>query len=220
MIEKSLNWEDITLCKYERLIKFLNDSTKLNDLDRTIEIYSILSDDESKSREYLLNLDLNSLNNELLKISFIKTPYKNKVPSTSYVIEGREYTIQLNLNNMNTAQYIDFQNLYKEYEKNFKYIFMCFLLPKGKKYGDGYDVIELAEHLYDKIPITIVTDIMVFFCHQLKALTVATLISSIRETKKILRKEKDPVQKYKWKRSLVQMRKTVALLQNEIEFAG
>ena len=64
MIEKSLNWEDITLCKYERLIKFLNDSTKLNDLDRTIEIYSILSDDESKSREYLLNLDLNSLNNE------------------------------------------------------------------------------------------------------------------------------------------------------------
>lgn len=39
------------------------------------------------------------------------------------------------------------------------------LIPKGKKYNEGYDVMELADKLYDRIPITIVTDIMVFFAN-------------------------------------------------------
>lgn len=213
-------WEDVSLKKYEALINFLNNSSELSDLDRTIEIYSILSDDPDKSRDYLLNLEVDKLSFELNKISFIKDKYKNKVPNTSYIIKGKEYTVQLNLNNMTTAQYIDFQNFYKDYNKNFKYIFLCFLIPKGKKYGEGYDVIELADELYDYISISVVTDIMVFFCNLLKSLTIATVISSIRETKKLLKKEKDPVKRYQWKRSLVQMRKTVALLQSEIEFAG
>ena len=119
---------------------------------------------------------------------------------------------------MTAAQYIDFQNFYKDYQKNFKYIFLCFLIPKGKKYNEGYDLIELADKLYDKIPITVINDIMVFFCNLLAALTVSTLISSIREMKKMLKKEKDPVKKYQLRKMIVQSRKTVSLVQNGTGF--
>lgn len=192
----------------------------MSDLDRTIELYSILSDNPEKSKAEVLNMDVALLGNELSKIQFITKKYKAKTPNTYYIIDGEEYTVQLSLRGMTAAQYIDFQNFYKEYDKNFKYIFWCFLIPAGKKYNDGYDVMELAERLYDKIPITIVTDIMVFFCRLFKSLTVATLISSIRETKKMLKKAKDWKEKYRLRRMLVQMRNTVDLLQNEIELAG
>lgn len=197
-------------------MQFIQDNMDISDLDRSIEIYAILSDNRDEAREELLNMPVDNLGKELSKIQFIVNKYKSKIPETEYTIDGNKYTVQLNLKSMTAAQYIDFQNFYKDYEHNIKYIFLCFLIPKGKKYGEDYDVMELADSLYDKIPVTIVTDIMIFFCRLLKGLTAATLISSIREMKKILKKEKDPVKKYQLRKMIVQARTTLSLVQNEI----
>lgn len=197
-------------------MQFIKENVKMTDLDRSIEIYAILSDNKDEARDKLLNMPIDELGKELSKVQFIINKYKSKIPDTEYTIDGNKYTVQLNLKSMTAAQYIDFQNFYKDYEKNFKYIFLCFLIPKGKKYGEDYDVMELADSLYDKIPVTIVTDIMIFFCRLLKGLTAATLISSIREMKKILKKEKDPVKKYQLRKMIVQARTTLSLVQNEI----
>lgn len=209
-------WEEVSLKKYEELMQFIKENVKMTDLDRSIEIYAILSDNKDEARDKLLNMPIDELGKELSKVQFIINKYKSKIPDTEYTIDGNKYTVQLNLKSMTAAQYIDFQNFYKDYEKNFKYIFLCFLIPKGKKYGEDYDVMELADSLYDKIPVTIVTDIMIFFCRLLKGLTAATLISSIREMKKILKKEKDPVKKYRLRKMIVQARTTLSLVQNEI----
>lgn len=210
-------WEEVSLKKYEELMQFIiKENVKMTDLDRSIEIYAILSDNKDEARDKLLNMPIDELGKELSKVQFIINKYKSKIPDTEYTIDGNKYTVQLNLKSMTAAQYIDFQNFYKDYEKNFKYIFLCFLIPKGKKYGEDYDVMELADSLYDKIPVTIVTDIMIFFCRLLKGLTAATLISSIREMKKILKKEKDPVKKYQLRKMIVQARTTLSLVQNEI----
>lgn len=214
-------WEEITLKQYESLMNFIEENnTGMSDLDRSIEIYALLSDNPDKTRETLLNMPIDKLSSELNKIQFIVKKYEPKIPDTEYTIDGEKYTVQLNLRQMTTAQYIDFQNFYKDYKSNFKYIFMCFLIPKGKKYNEGYDVIELAEKLYNKIPINIVNDIMVFFCRLLKALTESTLIYSIRQMIKVMKKEKDPVKNYKIRKMIVQARQTLRLVQNETEFAG
>ena len=93
-------------------------------------------------------MGLDELAAELSKVQFIINKYKAKAPETEYTIAGDKYTVQLNIRQMTAAQYIDFQNFYKDYQKNFKYIFLCFLIPKGKKYNEGYDLIELADKLY------------------------------------------------------------------------
>lgn len=213
-------WEEVSLKKYEELMQFIKENVKMTDLDRSIEIYAILSDNKDEARDKLLNMPIDELGKELSKVQFIINKYKSKIPDTEYTIDGNKYTVQLNLKSMTAAQYIDFQNFYKDYEKNFKYIFLCFLIPKGKKYGEDYDVMELADSLYDKIPITIVTDIMIFFCRLLRGLTIATLISSIRELKKMLKKEKDPMKNYRLRKSIVQARTALSLVQNEIESVG
>lgn len=158
-------WEEVSLKKFQALNAFIMSDVKMTDLDRSIEIYALLTDNPDEARDALLNMTVDQLSIELSKIHFIVNKYKSKVPETEYDIDGNKYTVQLNLRNMTAAQYIDFQNFYKDYKKNQKYIFLCFLIPKGKKYNEGYDVMELADELYDKIPITIVTDIMVFFAN-------------------------------------------------------
>lgn len=211
-------WEEVSLKKFQALNAFIMSDVKMTDLDRSIEIYALLTDNPDEARDALLNMTVDQLSAELSKIHFIVNKYKSKVPETEYDIDGNKYTVQLNLRNMTAAQYIDFQNFYKDYEKNQKYIFLCFLIPKGKKYNEGYDVMELAEDLYDKIPITIVTDVMVFFCKLLESLTIATLISSMREMKKLMKKEKDPVKKHQLRKRIVQARQTLNLVKNGTGF--
>lgn len=214
------NWNEVSLMKYEKLIELLKEESIQDDLDRSIEIYSILSDDPDNASETLYDMSISDLSVELNKIQFVTTPYKAKAPETEYIIDGKKYRVQLNLNEMTAAQYIDFQNFYKNYEANLKYIFLCFLIPNGCKYNEGYDVMQLADELYDKIPITVIMDIMIFFCRLSNALTQATLISSIREAKKMLRKEKDQKKRYQMKRAIVKARQALNLLRSETGFAG
>lgn len=184
-----MKWSDITLKNYQDLMFFLSTREKMTDLDRNLEIYRILTGED------ISNLELDRIKDKLDELAFLNKTYEARVPNTEYVIDGKKYTVQLNLNKMTAGQYIDFQNLYKEYNKNLKYLVMCFLIPKGKKYAEDYDVLELGDYLYDKIPITIVSDVMFFFAKQLEVLTKITLTSSIKMLKKQIKKEKDPEKK-------------------------
>lgn len=196
-----MKWSDITLKSYQDLMFFLNSKEKMTDLDRNLEIYRILTGED------ISNLELDKLQDKLNELAFLNKTYEARVPDTEYVIDGKKYTVQLNLNKMTAGQYIDFQNLYKDYSKNLKYLVMCFLIPKGKKYAEDYDVMELGDYLYDKIPITIVSDVMFFFAKQLEVLTKITLTSSIKMMKKQIKKEKDPEKKQA-------LQKALDLLQN------
>lgn len=202
-----MNWSDITLKNYQDLMFFLSTREKMTDLDRNLEIYRILTGED------ISNLELDRIKDKLDELSFLNKTYEARVPNTEYVIDGKKYTVQLNLNKMTAGQYIDFQNLYKDYNKNLKYLVMCFLIPKGKKYAEDYDVLELGDYLYDKIPITIVSDVMFFFAKQLEVLTKITLTSSIKMMKKQIKKEKDPEKKQT-------LQKVLDSLQNEALLYG
>lgn len=119
-------WEEVSLKKFQALNAFIMSDVKMTDLDRSIEIYALLTDNPDEARDALLNMTVDQLSIELSKIHFIVNKYKSKVPETEYDIDGNKYTVQLNLRNMTAAQYIDFQNFYKDYKKNQKYIFLCF----------------------------------------------------------------------------------------------
>lgn len=150
-------------------MEYIESSITDDDISRNIEIYSILSEDPNQAREYLLNVPVSKLSEELVKIKFIEHKYEPQVPETEYSFNGQKFVIQYDVQKMTAAQYIDFQNLQRDSKKNFKYLFMCFLVPKGKKYGEDYDVLALADELYDKVPISVVSDIMFFFVQLLRS---------------------------------------------------
>lgn len=148
-------------------MEYLKTSTD-DEISQNIEIYSILSDDPNKARELLLNASISELPKELSKIKFIEQAYQPDVPETEYTFNGKKYTVQFDVKKMTAAQYIDFQDLQKS-TNSFKNLFMCFLVPQGKVYGEDYDVLALADELYDVIPISTVSDIMFFFVQLLRS---------------------------------------------------
>ena len=64
---------------------------------------------------------------------------------------------------MTTAQYIDFQTFSKEGEKKLIEVLSCFLIPKGKKYNEDYDILEVQKALRNYLTIPNCLALSAFF---------------------------------------------------------
>lgn len=81
-------------------------------------------------------------------------------------IEDEVYKINPDMQNFSVAQYIDFQNFFPKRTQKTNYIgniLACFIVPKGKKYGEGYDVAQLVNKINDNVDILTSNEIIFFF---------------------------------------------------------
>lgn len=88
------------------------------------------------------------------------------VKFTSIKIEDEVYNINSDMQNFSVAQYIDFQNFFPKRTQKTNYIgniLACFIVPKGKKYGEGYDVAQLVNKINDNVDILTSNEIIFFF---------------------------------------------------------
>ena len=86
-----------------------------------------------------------------------------------YTIKGKRFKAELNHLKLSAGQFIDFQTYMRDFK--LEEILSVFLIPQYRKWGrwrthkynDGYDVIEVQEHLLENMPIGIAQDITDFF---------------------------------------------------------
>ena len=81
-------------------------------------------------------------------------------------IEDEVYRINPDMQSFSVAQYIDFQNFFPKRTQKTNYIgniLACFIVPKGKKYGEGYDVAQLVNKINDNVDILTSNEIIFFF---------------------------------------------------------
>lgn len=206
------SWNEMNLAHYRALLDVIKKDWD-NDLDLNLSIISVLSDEDT------LNMEIDKLQEYIKDIKFIESPYKAKTPKDSYIIGGKEYKVFFNVNKMTTSQYIDFQTFYKQYDLYMPNLAACFLLPKGKKYGEDYDPLEEAQFLDENLTIDIFSDIMFFFAKLLRTSTMSTLLSSEKTMKKQLRKTKDDLKRKQILKSLIQTRRLILLLKSETELS-
>ena len=165
MIElKYGSWKYITIEIYDK-IRNLDVDIKSEEeaLDVNVKLLSILCDVDE---ETIINLPLTEFTILVGKTEFLKEMPKYTVEQYYEIGKGRVFEVQMNLREMTTAQFIDFQTLIKEQEKNTANILACFMLPKGKKYSEDYDVVEVAEYLYKNMNIATARSVMFFFILQ------------------------------------------------------
>ena len=166
-----------------------------SDIDKQIEIISILSD---MTFEDVENLSLPEYNKLAEKSMFLSGEIKRKSPKKEYIINGMVYIPTLDLQSMNVSQYID----YTEYSKNNDIIGMLssLLIPKYKKYGE-YD----KEKVMDDIKMLSVTDVnnlSGFFFSYSKNLMIVIHHYLVKKLKRTIRKEKDGKMKMELKMKL------------------
>lgn len=163
-IKKS--WKDVTIDEYFDLRDKLDDDT-LTDYEKIIiKIAFITGKDEDEI--WNLNWDVfRALQVEALWMDEFKL--KENVKFKTIEINGEKYSIDTNLQNFTVAQYIDFQTFFPKRKTNERIIgniLACFIIPKGKKYAEGYNIQELVENINSNLDIMTANEIMFFFLKQ------------------------------------------------------
>lgn len=206
---KYKNWNEINLGLFSEIEGIAK--SDMNDVDKTTYFLALLTETDVKTIEGLEIAEYGKLVDE---INFINSMPKVEIKS-EYVINGKEYELCCNMQNITVAQYIDFQNLYKDIENNKSALMAVFLVPKGKKYGE-YDINEVKREIENHMSICDVSACMLFFSLLYRGLTIATLQYSLRMMKKEMRREKNKEIKEKMKMAIAEVEKTIHLMKNMV----
>lgn len=169
-------WKDITLRQFNKiqdLLQEVDDYTTLNLIDI---IYDI--DSANLPAMEVMNKFANSLD-------FLTTPIPTDAKlKETYTINNREYDSNINLTQMTTAQFVDYQNYSKLNPVDISKCLSVFFIPKGHTYNDGYDLQQVQDDIKDLDMATINT--LAFFFKKLYVLLLEiTLICLTQETKQM-----------------------------------
>lgn len=191
------NYNKLTIGKYLELVEIIEDDT-LADIDRNVEIIALLDD---KEVDVIYDLPLTEFNEKIQMTSFLYEEPKPLQVSTVYKLGDMELEACLNLNDLTTAQFIDYQTYVKDNSKLVE-LLSVFLIPKGHKYNKDYDIVEVQKVIRDNMPVTQAMGLSAFFLLLSKSLLKASLTYSIKKLKKMMRKEKDMKKKEMMKQAI------------------
>ena len=164
---------ELPLAKYLKTLEIFNDAS-LSDLDKNIEILAIYADTTVDS---ILKLRPDVVEEYFAEMSNSISSYKpsNSKRPKKIKINDQVYTINYNIGKLNMAQYIDFQQIIvkKNYLENIPALLSIFIIPKGHKYNDDYDIIELRSILENNI--TLDEALSIIFFSKMKSISLIKL---------------------------------------------
>ena len=182
---KKKSFKDINLKDYKKIVEISTRELD-SDLEKDIAVLAVLCD---CNEDDIYNMPLNELKSLLNQIEWVKgynyTP-ANKLPN-KLKIDGIEYTINPDINKFTVAQYMDFQNFWDKRNEYMGNLLAVFIIPKGHKYNEGYDVMELADRLEEVFSLDDWNNVCFFFLKTWWNSIKHSLISSDLELKKMLK---------------------------------
>ena len=196
------NYRDLPIGMYLDICN-IDRREDLDELAKQVSIIAILT---GRAEEEIYNLPLDEYRKLAAKTAFLSKEYDGEVlRAKTYGINGMALVPVEDFRKITTAQYIDFQTFAKEADKNVVELLSTMLVPKGKKYNQDYDVLELQKALRMHLSVADALSLLAFFFVQFHQLIKDSLISS----KEAAMKLRDPEKK---KRMLREIQKQEVLL--------
>ena len=168
-----LNWNNI---KYRTLLDI---KEAANIEDENERVYAIM---EAVFGEDVLDLPLKDFNEKCKELQFLQKEIPNDLHVKDIKVNGREYYFDGLLGKITTAQYIDFQNYQKNNDEQKS--FSVFIIPKGHKYNDGYDMEQVFNDILD-VPVPVLFSASFFFSRQFELFIRIFRRYSIKQMKKL-----------------------------------
>ena len=168
-----LTWKDI---KYRTLLDIREAANIEDENDR---VFAIM---EAVFGEDVLDLPLKDFNEKCKELQFLQKEIPNDLHVKDIKVNGREYYFDGLLGKITTAQYIDFQNYQKNNDEQKS--FSVFIIPKGHKYNDGYDIEQVFNDILD-IPVPVLFSASFFFSRQFELFIRIFRRYSIKQMKKL-----------------------------------
>ena len=168
-----LTWNDI---KYRTLLD-IREAANIDDENE--RVFAIM---EAVFGEDVLDLPLKDFNEKCKELQFLQKEIPNDLHVKNIKVNGRSYYFDGLLGKITTAQYIDFQNYQKNNDE--QKTFSVFIIPKGHKYNDGYDMEQVFNDILD-IPVPVLFSASFFFSRQFELFIRIFRRYSIKQMKKL-----------------------------------
>ena len=183
------SYRELPIGDYQDILALCKDES-LEELDRQVKILSILT---KMDEDTLLNLPIQDFKVLTSRMGFLEKDLPTKVTrlEKSYKIGKFELVPVTDMRKVITAQYIDFQSFHQAgFEEHFVEILSCLLVPKGKKYNQDYDIIEVQDAIRRDLNVHDAASLYAFFIFSCRDSIKDMLTFSLQETQKIKDKEK------------------------------
>lgn len=161
------NYRDLTIGMYLDICEV----DARTDIDEVMKQVIILSYLTGMAEDDILNLPIAEYRELATKSHFLSHPYNGEIQmAKKYTIGKWELIPVTDFQKITAAQYIDFQTFAKEGEKRIVEIISILLVPKGKKYNQDYDIVELQNDLRKALSVADALTLFAFFFVQYKQL--------------------------------------------------
>ena len=138
----SNQWEYITVEDFAKIRAILSD-TKTTQDEKMVSLAAIV---QGVSEDTILSLPLSEAQPVFDAVWGLNEHPKRNPYKSEYTFKGWRLKVA-DSSTMSVAQWVDFQTYGKDIEKHLLDILSCALVPKGKKYNEGYDIGKLRYDL-------------------------------------------------------------------------
>ena len=176
------NYDDLTLGKYME-IQAIAKQEGLEEIDRQVQILAILS---GKYEEEILHLPIGEYKRMVARAEFLSAPEMNYHPiSKKYILGGFELYPVRDFRKLEAGQYVDFQTYAPDLEKYLVEFLSVILVPKGHRYNEGYDVMDVQKAIREEMSVTDGISLAGFFLNWCRQSILNSLNFSKQEARKI-----------------------------------
>lgn len=181
------NYRDLPIGMYLEICE-IDGRQDLDDINKQVSIISILT---GMAEEEIYDLPLEEYRVLAQKTHYLMSPYDGEVLAAKTYLLGKWTLIPIeDFRKVTTAQYIDFQTFAKDKEKRIVEILSTMLIPKGKKYNQDYDVVEVQNAIREHMSVADAISLFAFFFVSWESLIKDSLTYCREEAMKIPDKEK------------------------------
>jgi hypothetical protein len=166
------SWSELPVGKLEE-IRAVNKAIDDEDT-KILTIAGILAD---KTYNEMLYLPLSETQSLIANTAFLYEEPKPKKISSVYSLNGTEYKIMKKINDITTAQFIDYQSIATESSDRISEFLSIFFIPIGCKYNDGnYDREKVVDDISSYLSAEEALGIANFFIKRFVRSTKRTLL--------------------------------------------
>lgn len=179
------SYANLPIGKYLELCRIDPD---LPDIDRQVEMVSILSDIPTDD---LYNMPVPDYSALASRTAFLgeELPAPRERVMKEYRLGDLVLVPVTDVRKMTTAQFIDFQTYVQEPDKHDIDILTVFLVPKGHKYNDDYDILDVQAAVRDYLSVILAQDLRAFFFAKCRTYALGILTYSGWQARQIADRE-------------------------------
>lgn len=145
---RDVKWNDLTIGQYERICSIFKED--IDDEEKMIGVVTVVY---GVTEDEVMRQPLTRTRDMIASVEGLKTSPDDVRTKKRYRLKGKLYNVCLDADKITTAQYIDYQTYSKDLERNIAEILSVVLIPRGKRYGEGYDVAKLIGDIRESFPL-------------------------------------------------------------------